>query len=331
MQQANWQSLLQKSKNNPQALIESLDLGKSPVQISETANQAFPMRVPDGFSKLIKEGDPNDPLLRQILPITDEDVIHPAYSHNPLAEDTTQPVPGLLHKYHGRALLITTGACAIHCRYCFRRHFPYSDANPSVNKWTKALEYLAADPAITEIILSGGDPLTLTDERLGVLVNLLAEIPHIKRLRIHSRIPVVLPERVNDELVTLLTTTRLHPVMVLHINHANELGKQAIRAIKKLRMGNIPLLNQSVLLKGINDDAKILSRLSEALFETGIMPYYLHMLDPVAGSAHFEVKEAEARQIMQELYKNLPGYLVPRLVREIPGEVSKVPVELTVR
>ena len=328
MQQSNWQSQLRKSDKNPGDFISGLGLKENSLQLSETAHQAFPLRVPPGYSKRIIQGDPNDPLLRQVLPVTEEELDQPGYSKNPLAEDASQPVPGLLHKYHGRALLVTTGACAIHCRYCFRRHFPYADANPSTNRWEKALEYIAADNSLTEIILSGGDPLILPDESLSKLIHSLAEISHIKRLRIHSRIPVVLPERINDELVSLLTTTRLLPVMVLHINHANELDQEAKCSIKKLGSAGIPLLNQSVLLKEINDSAVTLAELSEALFESGVMPYYLHMLDPVAGAAHFEVKDTQARKIMQELHDILPGYLVPRLVREVPGRTSKVPVEL---
>ena len=330
MQQSNWQTQLQKAKNSPSSLLRYMDLVDSPLQLSEKANLSFPFRAPVGFQERMIKGDPNDPLLRQVLPIIDEEIDHPLFTENPLAEDTSQPVPGLLHKYHGRALLVTTGACAIHCRYCFRRHFPYSEANPTAKKWTQALEHIAADSSLTEIILSGGDPLTLSDENLSTLVNSLARIPHIKRLRIHSRIPVVLPQRISDDLISLITKSRLRPVMVVHINHANELDKTVTRIMEKLRTAGIPILNQSVLLKGVNDNAVILKQLSEGLFDAGIMPYYLHMLDPVAGAAHFEVREAQARQIMQELYKTLPGYLVPRLVREIPGKGSKVPVELKI-
>lgn len=328
MQQSNWQTVLQKAKGNPGTLIKDMDLEEGSIQLSDKANQSFPFRVPEGFRKRMIKGDPFDPLLRQVLPLKDEDTTHSLFSENPLAEDARQPVPGLLHKYHGRALLVTTGACAIHCRYCFRRHFPYSEATASTQKWKRAISHIAADNTLDEIILSGGDPLTLSDENLSILVNSLAGIPHIKRLRIHSRIPVVLPERISDALISLLTSTRLHPVMVLHVNHANELDAHTSKSILKIRTAGIPLLNQSVLLKGINDNAKVLRQLSEALFDSGIMPYYLHMLDPVAGAVHFEVKEAQARQIMQELYETLPGYLVPRLVREIPGMGSKVPVEL---
>lgn len=328
MQQENWRYLLQQSGKNPRSLIEELGLEESSLRLSEIATRTFPFRVPDGFRQRIIRDDPDDPLLRQVLPLAAEDIEHPGYHPDPLAEDSSQPVPGLLHKYSGRALLVVTGACAIHCRYCFRRHFPYAEANPSADRWEKALAYIAADPDITEIILSGGDPLTLPDERLSVLANSLAEIPHLRRLRIHSRIPVVLPERIGTGLIDWLTGTRLQPVMVVHVNHANELDSQAAQAIKKLRDANVPLFNQSVLLKGVNDNTQILVRLSEALFALGIVPYYLHMLDPVAGATHFEVTETRARQIMRELLEHLPGYLVPKLVREIPGQANKIPVEL---
>lgn len=330
MQQTNWQPLLRQAKNNLRSFIKELDLEESSLQLSEKAIQSFPFRVPDGFLERITKGDPNDPLLRQVLPVTDEEIHHPSFSKNPLDEDSSQPVPGLLHKYHGRALLVTTGACAIHCRYCFRRHFPYSEANPSTKKWQRALAHITADNTISEIILSGGDPLTLSDENLSTLVNLLSEVPHIKRLRIHSRIPVILPQRMSKNLISLLATTRLKTVMVVHVNHPNELNAETPVITQKLNKAGITVFNQSVLLKGVNDNAEVLRQLSEALFDSGIMPYYLHMLDPVAGAVHFEVSEARARQIMQELFNTLPGYLIPRLVREIPGKESKIPVDLKI-
>jgi len=282
------------------------------------------LRVTEGFKNRITNGDEHDPLLRQILPLAEEDRDHPDFSFDPLAEYAKQPVPGLLHKYHGRALLVVTGACAIHCRYCFRRHFPYAESNPASQQWQTALDYLARDQTVTEIILSGGDPLTVSDERLSGLVQSLADIPHIKRLRIHSRIPVVLPERIVDTLLDWLTGTRLRPVMVVHANHANELDNSVAMAMEKLKRAHVPLLNQSVLLRGVNDSVTALAMLSERLFDYGILPYYLHMLDPVKGAAHFAVDETQARSIMQGLRELLPGYLVPKLVREIPDTPSKI-------
>ena len=330
MQHSNWQTELQQTIKDPVVLLKKLGLSKNKMQLPDEAVLSFPLRVPPGFADRIKKSDSNDPLLLQILPVSEEDNLQPHFSNDPLAEQKTQPVPGLLHKYHGRALLIVTGACAIHCRYCFRRHFPYADSNPVKNQWQKAIDYLRQDTSIREIILSGGDPLTLSDQRLSSLVHKLAEISHIKRLRIHTRMPIVLPDRIGNEIIQWLTGTRLQPVMVVHANHANELDNSVAKAIGKLREAHIPLLNQSVLLKGINDSAETLINLSEALFNIGIIPYYLHMLDPVQGAAHFEVATTRARQIMVELRNNLPGYLVPRLVREYAGSPYKIPVELTI-
>ncbi len=308
--------------------MDRLHLTGNGVLVSDRAAEAFPVRVPEEFFRRIRPGEISDPLLQQVLPIRAEDIKEEGFTPDPLSESIYQPVPGLLHKYRHRALLIVTGACAIHCRYCFRRHFPYNEANPSSGEWHRALAYLRDDKNITEVILSGGDPLTLTDRRLARLAELLAEIPHLKRLRIHSRMPVVLPERVTDDLLEWIASTRLQTVIVIHSNHANELGDMALEAIARLHAAHIPLFNQSVLLRGINNSANTLTELSELLFEAGVIPYYLHMLDKVEGAAHFYVPLSEARMIMQELRVILPGYLVPRLVREIPGELAKVPAEL---
>ncbi|OGT67109.1 MAG: EF-P beta-lysylation protein EpmB [Gammaproteobacteria bacterium RIFCSPLOWO2_02_FULL_47_50] len=324
MQQANWQAELRKTKIGPATLLEDIGLARNAPALANQAAISFPLRVTEGFKNRITNGDEHDPLLRQILPLAEEDRDHPDFSFDPLAEYAKQPVPGLLHKYHGRALLVVTGACAIHCRYCFRRHFPYAESNPASQQWQTALDYLARDQTVTEIILSGGDPLTVSDERLSGLVQSLADIPHIKRLRIHSRIPVVLPERIVDTLLDWLTGTRLRPVMVVHANHANELDNSVAMAMEKLKRAHVPLLNQSVLLRGVNDSVTALAMLSERLFDYGILPYYLHMLDPVKGAAHFAVDETQARSIMQGLRELLPGYLVPKLVREIPDTPSKI-------
>ena len=323
MQQANWQTKLRGAKIDPVSLLEDIGLAGNAPKLADQTAVSFPLRVTEGFKNRITNGDEFDPLLRQILPLAEEDQDYPGFSFDPLVEHAKQPVPGLLHKYHGRALLIVTGACAIHCRYCFRRHFPYSESNPASQQWQTALEYLTHDHSVSEIILSGGDPLTVSDERLAGLVKSLANIPHIKRLRIHTRVPIVLPERIVDTLLDWLTGTRLKPVMVVHVNHANELDKSVATAINKLKNAHIPLLNQSVLLKGVNDKVTALAALSERLFEYGILPYYLHMLDPVKGAAHFEVGEEQAMLLMQGLRELLPGYLVPKLVREIPGSLSK--------
>ncbi len=326
MQHANWQTELQQTIKDPAALLERLGFSNNKLQLSKKAVLTFPMRVPPGFADRIRKNNTNDPLLLQVLPVAEEEHAQPDFSDDPLAEQHTQPVPGLLHKYHGRALLIATGVCAIHCRYCFRRHFPYAMSNPAQNQWQKALDYLKQDISIREIILSGGDPLTLSDQRLSSLVHKLAQISHLQRLRIHTRIPIVLPVRINKSMLQWLTGTRLKPVMVVHANHANELDNSVTTAIDMIRNVHVPLFNQSVLLRGVNDSAEALINLSEALFNIGIIPYYLHMLDPVQGAAHFDVTETRARQIMTEIREKLPGYLVPRLVREYAGGAYKIPI-----
>ena len=327
MQQSKWRTILQKSTRDPQALLAELGMAAGRVRISQTAVDKFPLRVPGGFLARIRPGDIHDPLLRQVLPLAEEDETTAGYSSDPLREHTSQPAPGLLHKYHGRALLIVTGACAIHCRYCFRRHFPYADSNASPEQWKLALDYLREDVSITEIILSGGDPLTVANNKLQPLLVELSALLHIKRLRIHTRVPVVLPERIDDDLISIITGTRLQPVMVIHANHHREIDGKVTRAVAKLRDGRIILMNQSVLLKDINDSAAILQELSEKLFSIGVIPYYLHMLDPVQGAAHFAVTRTRALEIMDQLRAKLPGYLVPRLVMEVPGHTNKVPIE----
>jgi EF-P beta-lysylation protein EpmB len=324
MQQTNWQAALRKTKIDPATLLKDIGLTQNAPALANQAAISFPLRVTEGFKNRITNGDASDPLLRQILPLSEEDLDHPDFSNDPLSEYAKQPVPGLLHKYYGRALLVVTGACAIHCRYCFRRHFPYSESNPASQQWQTALDYLSRDHSVSEIILSGGDPLTVSDERLSGLVMSLAEIQHIKRLRIHSRIPVVLPERIGDPLLNWLTGTRLKPVMVVHANHPGEIDQSVAVGLEKLKNAHVPLLNQSVLLRGVNDSVNTLALLSERLFDYGILPYYLHMLDPVKGAAHFAVDEPQARLIMQGLRKLLPGYLVPKLVREMAGHASKI-------
>jgi len=315
MQHRNWKKVLQQASSSPQELLKKLNIEDSPL-ISRQANQDFPLRVPAGFVSRMNYDDTDDPLFKQVWPSVEEENEATGFIKDPLNEVSRQVTPGLLHKYRGRVLLVLTGACAIHCRYCFRRHFPYSDSTPSGENLNKTIEYLQNDSSVTEVILSGGDPLSVSDERLSDLVSRLDEIPHLKRLRIHTRFPVVVPERINDACLKWLTKTRLQLAIVLHVNHANELDKSVEQAILKLRNHNISLFNQSVLLKGVNDSALALVALSEALFAYGIIPYYLHLLDPVSGASHFEVDESSAKLLMQEIQKILPGYLVPKLVRE---------------
>lgn len=328
-QQDSWQQQLATAISDPQELLAVLGLDPGGFTLSDSANKQFRLRVPRSFVQRMRHGDSRDPLLRQVLPIDDEDKIQAGFSEDPLQESAAMPVAGLLHKYNGRVLLTVTGACAIHCRYCFRRHFPYSDANPASNEWQEPLDYIRANSDIAEVILSGGDPLSLTDAKLAKLAGHLQTIPHLRRLRIHTRTPVVLPDRVTDALLEWLSATRLKAIIVLHTNHANEIGPEFSQAVKALSRTGASLLNQSVLLKGVNDSIEALQELSEGLIASGVLPYYLHQLDPVQGAAHFAVSDDRAINIINSLSERLPGYLVPKLVREIAGQDSKRPIHHT--
>jgi len=261
-----------------------------------------------------------------VLPLLAERAQLPGYVSDPLEESDASAAPGIIHKYHGRVLLVTTGACAVHCRYCFRRHFPYQDHQQSPAQWREGLDYIRKDESISEVILSGGDPLVLGNQRLDSLLELLAAIPHLRRLRIHTRLPVVLPQRIDAQLLQLLARNRLQCCVVIHSNHPAELDGSVAAALSDLREVGVTLLNQSVLLRSINDHSDTLCLLSEKLYQHGVLPYYLHLLDPVAGGAHFDVTEFTARQIYRQLLDRLPGYLVPKLVRETPESSSKTPV-----
>lgn len=322
----SWQRELARAITDPADLLCELELDPALLPAAQAAAQIFPLRAPRGFVARMRRGDPNDPLLRQILPLAAELEPAPGFVADPVGDQAAQAAPGMLHKYQGRALLIVTGVCAVHCRYCFRREFPYPQTHAGLDAWRPALDYLAADPSIREVILSGGDPLALSNRRLAALLAELDRIPHLQRLRIHSRLPVVLPERIDDGLLTLLTQIRLRPVLVIHANHPQEIDQSVSVALQQLAATGVTLFNQSVLLRGVNDEAATLAALSEALFAIRVMPYYLYLLDRVCGSAHFEVKESEASAIMKEIRRRLPGYLVPRLVREQPGQPAKTPV-----
>ncbi|WP_110655613.1 EF-P beta-lysylation protein EpmB [Salinicola halimionae] len=322
----DWQQQLRDVIRDPVALCRHLALDPAWILGARTGHELFPVRVPLAYLARMRRGDPEDPLLRQVLPLVAESDAVQGFVDDPLEERDHTPRPALIHKYPGRALLIASPTCAINCRYCFRRHFPYADNAPSMNEWEQTLDYLRDDDSIHEAILSGGDPLASPDRRLATLVKRLEAIPHLKRLRIHTRLPVVIPDRVNDALLDWLGGTRLQKVVVLHINHAQEIDEAVIAACERLKAAGVTLLNQSVLLRGVNDDVGALERLSERLFEAGILPYYLHVLDPVAGAAHFDVPDDEARQLMEALRQRLAGFLMPRLVREVPGEKSKTPL-----
>lgn len=325
-QPVSWQTLLGQAITEPEQLLRELELPSRLLPQALLASSGFRLRVPHGFVRRMRKGDPDDPLLRQVLPLGDELASTEGYGLDPLAEMQSMPVPGLLHKYRGRVLLTLTGACAVHCRYCFRRHYPYNEANPTRDHWESTIAYLAQQSDVNEVILSGGDPLTLSDRRLSALVGDLAAVPRLLRLRIHSRVPVVLPERVDTSLLEWIDATRLQLVLVVHTNHPNEIDDTVKQAMERLRSARVTLLNQSVLLRGINDHADILVELSQRLFEAGILPYYLHQLDAVQGAAHFAVPDTRAKSLAGEIRDRLPGYLVPRLVREHPNQPSKTPI-----
>lgn len=319
-----WQQEMRAAFTRPEELLAFL--GLEPGLADRSAARAFTCLVPRGFARLMRPGDPADPLLRQVLPLSAEGLVQPGYTQDPVGDAQARGAPGLLRKYQGRALLVVTGACALHCRYCFRRHFPYAEAALIHDREQQALRALARDPGLTEVILSGGDPLMLDDSRLEALLQRLAALGQVRRLRLHTRLPVVLPSRVGPRLCALFAASRLPLVMVIHANHPRELSPEVGAALAALRQTGATLLNQSVLLRGVNADPDCLAELSEALFSAGVMPYYLHQLDPVAGAAHFAVPPAEAGEILLRLRAALPGYLVPKLVQEVPGAPSKLPL-----
>lgn len=317
----SWQRELAAAIEDPLELCRLLQIDPGVALAGVSAAQGFRLRVPRGYVARMRRGDANDPLLRQVLPVAAELIEHSGYGSDPLGEATSRRAPGLLHKYHGRALLLTTAACAVHCRYCFRREYPYGEVE---GPWlTDALNVIREDRSIEEVILSGGDPLTLATARLQRLTGQLAEVPHVRRLRLHTRTPIVLPERVDEPLCRWLSALPWPVVIVLHANHARDVDAPVRTAMQRLRASGATLLNQAVLLAGVNDSVEALTGLSEALWDAGILPYYLHLLDPVRGTAHFAVDEPRARELMAQLTARLPGYLVPRLAREIAGESAK--------
>jgi EF-P beta-lysylation protein EpmB len=322
---ADWLYELKKSYTRPEDLLSALQLDASAYADDIKARQLFSMRVPRPFVQQMNIGDPNDPLLRQVLPLVDEFRVEPGFHKDPL-EEQSSPANGLLHKYHGRVLLILQGGCAINCRYCFRRHFPYDELTISQRQIDDTLDYIKQNPEVNEVILSGGDPLMAKDERLHKLVRELEALPQLTRLRIHSRLPVVIPSRLTDGLLTSLTQSRLQVVLVIHANHANEISNDLSAALKKWHNAGIHVLNQSVLLKGVNDSSEALCRLSETLFRANVLPYYLHQLDKVEGASHFEVSDDKAQQLWLDMTRQLPGFLVPKLVREQARKPSKTAI-----
>jgi len=320
---ARWQALWRDAVRDPLELLAMLGLTAESVGLSEAAAAQFALRVPRGFVARMRHGDPADPLLRQVLPIEEEMRIVPGYGLDAVGDAAARTAAGVIQNYRGRALLIATGSCAVNCRYCFRRHFPYGEETAARDSWREAVAAITADTSIEEVLLSGGDPLSLATPKLAELTQALAAIPHIRRLRIHSRLPVVLPERVDDEFVGWLSGLPWPVAFVIHANHANEFDASVDAAMSRLRSTGAQVLNQAVLLRGVNDDVDTLAALSERSFAAGVLPYYLHQLDRVAGVSHYEVTDARARELHGALAARLSGYLVPRLVREVQGDTGK--------
>lgn len=323
----SWQKELANVVTDPEKLLKALDIDPENYLQHFKARKLFPVRVPRPFIARMKKGDINDPLLKQVMPVSQEFVVTDGYVVDPLEEHDTV-AEGLLHKYKHRVLMVVKAGCAVNCRYCFRRHFPYQDNSPNKERWRNALNYIRTNNDIHEVIFSGGDPLMASDEHLAWLVNELEQIPHLQRLRIHTRMAIVIPQRITRNLVKVITNSRLKTAIVFHINHANEIDETVINALEPLRQARIPLFNQSVLLKGINDHSDTLCILSEALFDAGIQPYYLHLFDKVQGVAHFDVEENNAVRIAREMMAVLPGFLMPKVVSEIAGEPNKTPLNL---
>ncbi|OUY08088.1 EF-P beta-lysylation protein EpmB [Acinetobacter populi] len=328
-QEKNWQSQLSDLITDPFELISCLNL--SPDDLNSQAllaHQQFKLRVPRQFVQKMQIGNAYDPLFLQVFPHHLEMQENSEFSLDPLGERDANALPGMLHKYKSRILMTLTGACAIHCRYCFRRHFPYQENLPKDKDWLAIKPYILAHPDINEIILSGGDPLSISNEKLAKWVGYFEQLPQIKTLRIHTRLPVVIPQRIDDALLHILSSSRLNNIMVVHSNHANELDSNFDTAMQKLIQHDVTIFNQSVLLKGINDNYVSLTELSYRLFQARVLPYYLHVLDKVSGASHFLISDQKAQNIYQDLLKELPGYLMPKLVREIHGEQHKTPLNI---
>ena len=322
----DWHQSLAAAIRDPDELIDALILPETCREPARRAAELFPLVVPRSFLLRMQPGNPDDPLLKQVLPLDAEFDEVSGFLPDALDESDFRPAPGLLQKYAGRALLIATGVCAVHCRYCFRRHYPYENEPRRLSDWEPALAEISADTSLREILLSGGDPLMLTDQRLRSLIERLGNIAHLRRLRIHTRLPIVLPDRISESFLELLHSTRLTPIVVVHANHPGEVVADCADALRRLVRSGVTVLNQAVLLRGVNDDADTQAELCERLIDLGVIPYYLHQLDRVAGTAHFEVPEEKGRAIIAELRRRLPGYAVPQFVREVPGREFKVPL-----
>tara|TARA_B100000214_G_scaffold343037_1_gene291242 strand:- start:235 stop:1239 length:1005 start_codon:yes stop_codon:yes gene_type:complete len=321
-----WKKSLKNAFKDLSELLSYLKIDEREANISFIQNAKFPFKVTREYASRIEKNNLNDPLLRQVLPIESEKISGNDYCKDPLNETViVDEDSSLIQKYNGRALLVTTGHCAIHCRYCFRKHYPY-ESHSGLKKNLEAIKQMQTRKDISEIILSGGDPLTLPDQMLSKIFSEIKKLKHIKRMRIHSRFPVVLPSRLTLNLLKILESQSIPIILVLHCNHPNEIDNEVAKYLKRTKMAGVTILNQSVLLKGINDCPEILRQLSEKLFENGALPYYVHLLDKVSGSEHFAVSDFSAKKIQAALYSELPAYLVPRFVKDIVGANSKVPI-----
>ena len=318
-----WQQMLSDLITDPQELLSLLSLDAQEKPLGLSAAVQFPLKVPRWFVSRIEPGDWQDPILRQLWPAQEEEIAAPNYVIDPLEETRFNPVPGLLHKYTSRVLLTAAPHCAVHCRYCFRRHFDYAGNAPSRTDWQAAFAHIAADARIEEVLLSGGDPLALSNRQFGWLLEQIESIAHVRTVRIHTRMTIVLPQRIDAEFAAMLGASRLKVVLVSHCNHTNELSDESRAAFRALASNSVTLFNQSVILADVNNSSGVLIQLSNALFDQGVLPYYLHLPDAVAGTAHFDVPIPDAQALVAEMQAQLPGYLVPRLVREEPGEDSK--------
>lgn len=323
-QTPDWQKCLQETLSTPEMVSQALDLSEDTLKSMLGGHALFNLKIPRTLLNRIEPRNPRDPVLLQFLPTRAETELKAGYLKDPLSEKDANPVPGVLHKFSHRLLLTVTQHCAIHCRYCFRRHFDYASNTPNRQNWQYSLDYIAQDPRIEEVILSGGDPLSLPDSYLQQMIERIAAIPHVKTLRIHTRFPIIIPQRITDEFLQIITGHRLNTVMVLHCNHANELDADVRLAATLIKAKGITLLNQSVLLREVNDTLEAQVLLNQGLFDAGILPYYLHVLDPIEGAHHYDVPEQEAIHLVKKLRDRLPGYCVPKLVRERSGEASKI-------
>lgn len=322
----NWKQILAGATKDVRSLLDQLDIPVSDLNLRQQACLDFPLLVPQPFIDKMEKGNAKDPLLLQVLPQKAELDQADGFIRDPLAEKHSNLQKGLIHKYHGRVLVLLSTGCAVNCRYCFPRHFPYQDNRIGKHDWQALLEYVARDETIEELILSGGDPLMLSDQQLEKFIQQAERIPHLQRLRIHSRLPVVIPQRITDNLTDILHSSRFDCVIVLHVNHSQEIDEALALRLNKLKKAGISLLNQAVLLRGINDNVDAQIKLNKALFSAHVLPYYLHLLDKVKGAHHFDVDEKAAQTLHQQLVLKLSGYLVPKLVREEADKGSKTPV-----